>query len=79
MYIPSCFQINISKDKLNQNEANIKKNKKYNEEYERLERDKQAYEERANGFIVELQSQIQSLQESAMSRIEVRCVSYFFF
>ena len=72
------LQLNISKDKMNQNESNIKRNKKYKEEYERLEKDKQAYEARANGFIVELQMQIQTLQESAMGRIEVICLYLYF-
>jgi hypothetical protein len=63
------LEFQSSKSRLDQNEYNCKKNKKYKEEYERLEKEKAAYEARANGMIMELQGQMMSLQESAMGRI----------
>lgn len=59
----------ISQDRMSQNEFNGKKTRKYKEECERLEKEKSAYETRANAMILELQGQMVSLQESAMGRI----------
>ena len=65
------LEYSIARDKLNQNEANGKRSRRYQEDYERLEAEKSAYEERANAMIMQLQAQMMSLQESAMQRIEV--------
>lgn len=64
------LELLITKSRMNQNEHNNKRNRKYKEEYERLDKDKVEYEQRANAMISQLQTQMCSLQESAMSRIE---------
>merc|ERR1712167_115537 len=60
----------ISTARFDHNEALSGKSRKHKSELRRLASEREAYEERANGMIAQMNEQMQLLQNAAMTRIE---------